>query len=65
VDVLLTPPRSLLKDFPQPEEITSLWSFIDMDQQMGTFMPDLSHETRRLREHLKKEREFMWLSEHI
>ena len=37
---------------------------LGLTQQMSSFMPDLSHATKRLRELLKKDVQWQWLPEH-
>ena len=53
-----------LKDFPRPHDLTSLRSFLGLANQLGHFIPDLSHMTIRLRELLKSNSAWLWLSEH-
>ena len=53
-----------LKDFPAPENVSSLRSFLGLAQQLGSFIPDLSQMTYSLRELLKKDVVWQWLPEH-
>ncbi len=32
-----------IRDFPEPTNITKLWSFLDLATQLGHFLPDLAH----------------------
>ena len=50
-----------LKEFPEPQDMHNLRVFLGLTQQMSSFMPDLSHATKRLRELLKKDLEWQWL----
>ena len=53
-----------LKEFPRPHDLTSLRSFLGLANQLGHFIPDLSHMTIRLRELLKGSTAWLWLPEH-
>ena len=50
--------------FPQPTNITELRSFLGLANQLGMFIPDLSHATQDLRTLLKKNVAYTWLPEH-
>ena len=50
-----------LKEFPEPQDMHDLRVFLGLTQQISSFMPDLLHATRRLRELLKKDVEWQWL----
>ena len=53
-----------LASFPRPTELTSLRSFLGLANQLGSFIPDLTHVTSRLRQLLRKYVHFLWLAEH-
>ena len=53
-----------LASFPRPTDLTSLRSFLGLANQLGSFIPDLTHVTSRLRQLLRKDVHFLWLAEH-
>ena len=53
-----------LSDFPAPLNITDLRSFIGLANQLGSFVPDLTHMMLRMRQLLKKGTAYQWLAEH-
>ena len=53
-----------LKHFPTPKTITELKSFLGLANQLGHFLPDLAQSTVHMRELLKKNTAFLWLSVH-
>ena len=53
-----------LRNYPTPENITQLRSFLGLANQLGGFIPDLSHNCSILRELLKKEVAWQWLEVH-
>ena len=55
---------SAIKDFPVPENITGLRSFIGLANQLANFLPDLSQMMTNMRQLLKKGTAFLWLPEH-
>ena len=55
---------AVLKEFAQPEDQHDLRVFLGLTQQMSSFMPDLSHATKRLRGLLQKDSAWLWLPEH-
>ncbi|XP_059092346.1 uncharacterized protein LOC131887678 [Tigriopus californicus] len=53
-----------ISKFPAPTNLTDLRSFLGLANQLGHFVPDLAHASQPLRNLLKKEMSFQWLSEH-
>jgi hypothetical protein len=53
-----------IRDFPTPKDVTGVRSFLGMANQLGHFLPDLAHNTKKLRQLLKKEVAFVWLEDH-
>lgn len=53
-----------LSNFTPPTDVTSLRSFLGLANQLGFFIPDLSHSTVQMRSLLKKDAPFLWLPEH-
>ena len=53
-----------IKEFPSPQDITDLRSFLGLANQLGQFVPDLAMATTRMRGLLKKHVVFQWLAEH-
>ena len=53
-----------MKEFLEPQDVHEFRVYLGLTQQMSSFMPDLSHDTRRLRELLKVDVEWQWLPEH-
>ena len=51
-------------DFPRPTNTSDLRSFLGLAQQLGAFIPDLSHMLSRMRLLLKKGTAWVWLPEH-
>ena len=50
-----------LRKFPTPSSVTELKSFLGLANQLGHFLPDLSHATKNMRLLLKKNVAFLWL----
>ena len=53
-----------ISGFPVPTDVSSLRSFIGLANQLGTFIPDLSHLCQPLNQLLKKGVAFNWLPDH-
>ena len=53
-----------IRDFPAPNSVTSLRSFLGLVNQFSPFHPDLAHLTSDLRPLLKKGITFQWLPDH-
>jgi len=53
-----------LVNFPIPQNITELRSFLGLANQLGSFIPDLAHATQDLRLLLKKNVAYLWLPDH-
>ena len=53
-----------MTDFPRSTNTSDLRSFLGLAQQLGAFIPDLSHMLSRMRLLLKKGTAWVWLSEH-
>ena len=53
-----------IRDFPTPQNLTDLRSFLGLAQQLGHYHPDLAHLTAPLRPLLKLDRAWVWLPEH-
>jgi ribosomal protein S18 len=53
-----------ISEFPRPQDVSSLRSFLGLAVQLGGFVPDLAHMTAALRELLKKGVAYQWLEEH-
>ena len=53
-----------MRDFPRPGITSDLRSFLGLAQQLGAFIPDLSHMLSRMRLLLKKGTAWVWLSKH-
>lgn len=53
-----------IADFPPPKDVTGLRSFLGLANQLGHFIPDLSHMSTEMRKLLKKDTAFIWLDEH-
>ena len=53
-----------LKEFPELQDMHNLRVFLGLNHHMLSFMPGLSHATKRLRELFKKGVEWHWLPEH-
>ena len=51
-------------DFSRPTNTSDLRSFLGLAQQLGAFIPDLSHMLSRMRLLLKKGTAWVWLPEH-
>jgi len=63
----ISPDPSLLssiKDFPRPTNLTNLRSYLGLANQLGSFLPDLTHLLTPLRSLLKKDVVFQWLPDH-
>jgi hypothetical protein len=56
-----SPERAIaLKEFPRPQNIHKLRSFLGLAQQLAGFIPDLAHASEPLRHLLKKEHKYAW-----
>jgi hypothetical protein len=56
-----SPERAIaLKEFPRPQNIHQLRSFLGLAQQLAGFIPDLAHASEPLRHLLKKEKKWIW-----
>jgi hypothetical protein len=56
-----SPERAIaLKDFPSPQNIHELRSFLGLAQQLACFIPDLAHASEPLRHLLQKEHKYAW-----
>jgi hypothetical protein len=56
-----SPERAIaLKEFPRPQNIHELRSFLGLAQQLAGFIPDLAHASEPLRHLLKKEHKYGW-----
>ncbi len=53
-----------IQEFPEPENITKLRSFLGLANQLGHFIPDLAHVTAPLQTSLKQDVAWLWLPEH-
>ena len=53
-----------ITDFPKPTNISSLWSFLGMANQLSHFLPNLTHLTDLLSHLLKKNTAYLWLAKH-
>ena len=53
-----------IREFPTPNDITSLRSFLGLAQQLASFVPDLAHCSGPLRTLLKKDTQWIWLKDH-
>ena len=52
-----------IEHYPIPQDVTELRSFLGMAQQLGSFIPDLSQATVKMRTLLKANSEFVWSPE--
>ena len=50
-----------LSEFPRPDNVTNLRSFLGLANQLGSFVPDLAQMTADLRKLLKKNVAYVWL----
>ena len=55
---------SAIREFPRPDNIHKLRSFLGLVNQLGGFLPDISHLTTPLRGLLRKDQRFLWLEDH-
>jgi hypothetical protein len=53
-----------IREFPPPQDVHEVRSFLGLANQLGSFLPDLAHATKLLRDLLKKDTAFVWLPEH-
>ena len=53
-----------ITNFPAPQDVSSLRSFLGLANQLGHFVPDLAHMTEPLRNLLKKDVAYTWLPDH-
>jgi transposase InsO family protein len=53
-----------IRSFKVPNDLTSLRSFLGLANQLGHFLPDLAHATRKMRTLLKKGIAYVWLPDH-
>jgi hypothetical protein len=49
-----------LKEFPRPQNIHKLRSFLGLAQQLASFIPDLAHASEPLHHLLKKKHKYAW-----
>ena len=56
--------KAALAEFPRPDNITSLRSFLGLAQQFSRFNPDLAHMATPLHQLSKLRAAFTWLPEH-
>ena len=52
-----------LADYPAPNDVSELRSFLGLAQQLAGFMPDLSQSTIKMRSLLKTSSEYVWTPE--
>ena len=52
-----------IAEFPTPSELTNLRSFLGLANQLGSFLPDLAHNTRLMRQLLRKNVAWQWTPE--
>ena len=52
-----------IENYPEPQDVTELRSFLGMAQQLGSFLPDLSQATVKMRKLLKANTEYIWTPE--
>jgi hypothetical protein len=58
-----SPERAIaLKEFPRPQNIHELRSFLGLAQQLAGFIPDLAQASELLRHLLKKEHKYTWMN---
>ena len=50
-----------IRDFPTPTDTKKLKSFLGLSNQLGHFVPDLTHSVNALKELLKKNVAYQWL----
>jgi hypothetical protein len=56
-----SPERAIaLKEFPRPQNIHELRSFLGLSQQLAGFIPNLAHASEPLGHLLKKENNWIW-----
>ena len=53
-----------MREFPTPQDLTGVRSFLGLVNQLGQFIPDLAMQTEKIRHLLKKGVMFLWLPEH-
>ena len=53
-----------ISDFPTPGDVSAVRSFLGLANQLGSFLPDLSHATDPLRKLLQKGVAFVWTDAH-
>ena len=53
-----------LSEFPTPHNVKTVRSFIGLANQLGQFMPDLSHVLKPMRELIRKDSYFVWTPAH-
>ena len=56
--------QDALEAFPAPRDVSELRSFLGLANQLGMFVPDLSHMTTPLRSLLKKDVAYNWYEMH-
>ncbi len=49
-----------IKEFPEPTNLTEVRSFLGLANQLGYFIPDLTHVCRPIHELTKKDTAFLW-----
>ena len=53
-----------ISGFPTPKDVTRVWSFLGLVNQLGHFIPNLASLSNPLQQLLKKNTSFLWLKEH-
>ena len=53
-----------IRCFPTPKNVTDLRSFLGLANQLGPFLPDMTHLSAALRPLLKKDVVWQWLADH-
>ena len=53
-----------IRHFPKPKNHKDIRRFLGMANQLGSFVPDLSHMSKHVRKLLKKNTAFNWLEDH-
>ena len=53
-----------LREFPVPENLSQLRSFLGLANQLGMFVPDITHMSTKMRTLLKKGVAYVWTPDH-
>ena len=53
-----------IQDFPTPQNLTHVRSFLGLANQLASYMPDLAPNTAHMRQLLRKDTQFSWTSTH-